>query len=416
MHKTTIDSIGSSVTRRNLAFLVFCILFVSINMRGPITGLSPLLELMRQDFTVSNTMAGFLTTIPLLAFALLSPFVAKLAGSYGMEKIIFFAMVILVAGGWMRPFGGISLLITGTFLTGLAIAVLNVILPGLIKREFPLRIGIMTSVYSICTNVFAAIASALSLPLAVNLGLGWQGSLLTWTVLAMASLLCWIPQLRHNKVAKLAARSHTSGHSVWRSPIAWKITFFMGLQSMIYYVSIAWLPDILQEQGMSRVQSGYMLSLMQFSMLPFNFIIPILAARLKTQRVLVFGTVVLYLIALFGIMMGSGHMGWIAFCLILLGIAGAAAFSLSMMFFNLRTRTPEQATEVSGMAQSVGYLLAACGPTLFGILHDATGTWTIPLTLLVAAAASLLYTGFGAGSRGYIYPEPTNDQNIRTID
>lgn len=410
--KRTLAIPGQSAPLRNPAFLLFCILFVSCTMRSPITGLSPLLDLIRVDFPISNTMAGFLTTIPLLAFALLSPFVAKLAGNYGMEKIIFFSMIVMMIGGWMRPFGGLGILVTGTFLTGLAIAVINVILPGLIKREFPHRIGLMTSIYSICSNVFAALASAISLPLALSAGLGWKGSLLTWTVLATGALLFWLTQLRHNKVARLAKRSHTSGHSVWKSPLAWKITFFMGMQSMIFYVSIAWLPDILQEQGLSRIQSGYMLSLMQFSMLPFNFIIPILAARLATQRLLVTGTVAMYLIGLLGIIFGSGHIGIIAVCLILIGIAGAAAFSLSMMFFNLRTQTPEQATEISGMAQSVGYLLAACGPTLFGILHDVSNSWTIPLLLLVAAAATLLYTGLGAGSKGYIYPTATKDTEI----
>ncbi|WP_322907350.1 MFS transporter [Paenibacillus campi] len=393
---------GTSAHLRNPAFLLFCILFVSFNMRSPITGLSPLLDLIRGDFPISNTMAGFLTTIPLLAFALLSPFVAKMAGSYGMEKIIFGSLIVLVIGGWLRPFGGLTMLILGTFLTGLAIAVVNVILPGLIKREFPHRIGLMTSIYSICTNVFAALASAVSLPLALNGGLGWKGSILTWTVLATVALLLWTTQLRHNRVARLAARAKHAGQSVWRSPLAWKITFFMGMQSLIFYVSIAWLPDILQQQGLTRLQAGYMLSLMQFSMLPFNFMVPILAARLATQRLLVLVTVVLYLIGLAGLIWGGGHMVFIAISLILIGIAGAASFSLSMMFFNLRTRTPEQATEVSGMAQSIGYLLAACGPTLFGILHDLSGSWTAPLFLLVIAALTLLYTGIGAASPGYI--------------
>lgn len=403
---------GMSTPLRNPAFLLFCILFVSFNMRSPITGLSPLLDLIRGDFPISNTMAGFLTTIPLLAFALLSPFVAKLAGSYGMEKIIFFSLIVLVIGGWLRPFGGLTLLILGTFLTGLAIAVVNVILPGLIKREFPHRIGIMTSIYSICTNVFAALASAVSLPLAMNGGLGWKGSILTWTVLGTAALLFWTTQLRHNRVARLAKRTQQAGESVWRSPLAWKITFFMGMQSLIFYVSIAWLPDILQQQGLTRLQAGYMLSLMQFSMLPFNFLVPILAARLATQRLLVLVTVALYLLGLAGLIFGGGHIVLVAICLILVGIAGAASFSLSMMFFNLRTRTPEQATEVSGMAQSIGYLLAACGPTLFGILHDVSNSWTIPLLLLVVAAASLLYTGLGAGSPGYIYPATSKDNEI----
>lgn len=404
MNRTSLHDAESGVSLRNPLFVLICILFTAINMRSPITAISPLLDLIRHDFAVSNTMAGFLTTIPLVAFAILSPFVAKLAGKYGMERIIIISLMVLTIGGWLRPFGGLTMLLLGTFLTGLAIAIVNVILPGMIKREFPFRVGIMTSIYSICMNVFAATASAVSLPLA-NTGLGWKGSILVWTVLAMVALILWIPQQRYNQPAKLMKHSVKATRSVWHSPLAWKITIFMGMQSMIFYVSIAWLPDILQEQGLTNIQSGYMLSLMQFSMLPFNFIIPILAAKLKTQRPLVLFTVLLYLISLLGIIFVDGYLWWTATCLILLGIAGASSFSLSMMFFSLRTHTANQAADLSGMSQSIGYLLAACGPTLFGILHDMTGNWTLPLSILVIATFIILYTGLMAGGKGFIHPE-----------
>ncbi|REK74254.1 MFS transporter [Paenibacillus paeoniae] len=382
-------------------WLIAGIVFIAMNMRAPLTSVGPLSELIRGDLQLTGTWAGMITTLPLLAFALLSPFVPRLGRRYGMERVLLVAILFLFIGTVLRSASGTAALFGGTAILGLAIAVCNVLLPGLIKRDFPDRLGVMTGVYSISMNLCGAIASGISVPLAVGAGLGWKGALGVWGILSFVALLVWLPQLRSRQAAIASVSSESERRvNVWRSPLAWQITLFMGIQSMLFYVLIAWLPDMLRLQGVSSDQSGWLLSMMQLAVLPFTFIVPVLAARMSNQRILVVFTSVFILAGTLGLLYGSSNllMAWI----ILLGMGIGFAFSLSMMFFGLRTRTSRQAAELSGMAQSVGYLLAATGPTLFGFLHDATQSWKAPLMILVAASVLLGIVGLGAAKNRYV--------------
>lgn len=378
-------------------FLIIGILLVAANLRAPITALSPLLSYVRVDLPLSNTMTGFLTTLPLLAFAGLSPFVSRLARRWGMEFIVFFAACLMVVGSLIRPFGGIPLLLFGTFLIGLAIAVGNVLLPSLIKKEFPFKMGLMTGMYSISMNVCAMLASGISVPIAVNSGFGWQGALVVWSVFAIIALLFWLPQLKYNQKSLPQAVAQKPRQSIWRSPLAWKITIFMGMQSTLFYVMVAWLPSILISQGMASTQAGFMLSLFQLGIIPFTFIVPIIASKMKSQRPIVIIMTVLLLVGTAGLIFGAGDVWLVGPSVFMMGVASGTAFSVCMMFFSLRTSTATEATDLSGMAQSVGYLLAAAGPTLFGALHDLTDSYTVPLAIIVVAALLLFIMGMGAG-------------------
>ncbi|ANS75678.1 hypothetical protein AWM70_14630 [Paenibacillus yonginensis] len=431
--------------KRSVALLLVGIILIAANLRTPLTSVSPLLDLIRLDIPISGTLAGFLTTLPLLAFAGLSPFVPKLARQFGIEHTLFAALIVLLAGSLIRQGGNEASLLLGTVVTGLGIAVGNVMLPALIKKEFPHRLGIMTGVYSISMNVFAAMASAVSVPIARSTSLAWRGTLLTITLIALVSILFWLPQLRHNakpgknKAAAVQVSAARTGNgdsarpvsssgtataapasakpalgaggsrnprSVWRSGLAWNITLYMGLQSLIFYVFVAWLPDMLLSQGLSHEQSGFMLSLLQIGLIPFTFIIPIIAARRSSQLGLMVGTGCFYFLGFAGILLSHGNMGILSLSVLLLGVAGGTSFSLAMMFFSLRARTAQEASEISGMAQSIGYLLAATGPFLFGAIHDAANSWNMPMLLLFAAAAVLILVGI-APSKGksYVFPE-----------
>ncbi|WP_405116770.1 MFS transporter [Paenibacillus sp. FSL K6-1217] len=379
--------------------LIIGIICVAAALRAPFTSVGPLLEMIRDDLGLSNTLAGAITTLPLLAFALLSPFAPQLARKLGLPNILMLAMLTLSLGILVRSASGTITFFAGTAMIGLSIAVCNVLLPGLIKGKFQHRIGLLTGVYTVSMNICAAAASGVSVPLATRAGLGWRGTLALWFVIAALATLCWIPQMKSlGQTGAGAVRA--SAVQVWRSPLAWQVTLFMGLQSLLYYVLISWFSVILGERGMTPGHAGWILSLMQLAQLPFTFFVPLWAGRMKNQRLLVVITFVLFIIGILGVWLGRTELMVIwAICI---GIGGGFAFGLAMMFFSLRTRTVQEASELSGMAQSAGYLLAAAGPALFGLLHDASGGWNAPLALLAAACVLLLLAGMGAGRDRYV--------------
>ncbi|WP_240422333.1 CynX/NimT family MFS transporter [Listeria costaricensis] len=379
--------------------LLICgILLIAANLRMPITSLSPLLPFIKQDAPVSSAFAGFLTTLPLLAFALVSPFVSGLSRRFGMRRILFFALIILSIGSFIRPFGGLPLLLMGTLLIGFAIAAGNVLVPSLIKQEFPFRLGLMTGLYSIVMNLSAAVSSGLSVPLAETLPRGWQGSLLTFACFSLVALLFWLPQIRQNRERPLDQKTHDKqAVNVWRSPLAWMITVLMGMQSLIFYVAVAWLPEIMQSRGLLPAESGWMLTILQIGIMPTTFIAPMIAARMKDQRLLVGLAAGFLALGTTGLLFANDQFWLDAVIVLILGIGSGLAFSLAMMFFNLRTRTAETAADLSGMAQSIGYLLAAIGPTLFGVLHDISGHWNGAIVLFYVATLLILFCGLKAG-------------------
>src|SRR5699024_9630228 len=200
-------------------------------------------------------------------------------------------------------------------------------------------------------------------------------------------------QIKKNNTSEKIEDAATQSKSICKPPLAWKVTVFMGLQSLIFYTMMTWLPEILQSRGYETGPAGWMLSVMQFALIPFTFIIPIIADKMKNQKVLALFTAGFYIIGIGGFLLTNVFsVLWI----ILIGIATGSAFSLSMMFFTLRTKDETQAAELSGMAQSLGYTLAAFGPVLFGYLHDLTGGWNIPLAMLVIIAICIGISGFGA--------------------
>ncbi len=390
---------------KRMWLLIIGIIFIAANLRAPLTSIGPLITSIRDSLGLSNTVAGTITTVPLLAFALLSPFVPKLSKRFGMELVLLTSLLVLTVGIILRSLAGVGALFAGTILLGLSIAVCNVLLPSLIKQNFPQKIGVMTGVYTVSMNLCGAIASGVSIPISSSLGLGWKGALGCWGILSFLTILIWTQQFNNRRKAGQTENNehHTRSINLWRSRIAWKVTLFMGLQSFIYYTLITWLPEILQQQGLNSNSAGWLLSLMQFVILPFTFIVPILAGRMKNQRLLVIITSVLFTAGISGILNGSTILSLLG--VILVGIGGGFAFSLAMMFFSLRTQSSQQAAELSGMAQSVGYLLAAVGPTMFGLLHDVTSSWTIPLLMLIVASILILIFGMDAGKNEYVSVE-----------
>ena len=391
--------------------LIIGILFIAANLRAPLTSVGPLVSLIRDNLHISNTLAGTITSLPLFAFALFSPLIPGMARKFGTEVCFFGSVIILTLGILLRSYAGSFSLFLGTAIIGLAISASNVLMPSLIKKEFPNQVGVMTGLYSVSMSIFAALASGISIPLAVNSGLGWAGALKIWAVLSFISIIIWIPQLRKNSkmaVDNMAADTLEEVNktnnideptmkevSIWKSSLAWQVTIYMGLQSMILSCIVTWLPSILIQQGMTSSQAGWMLSIMQLALIPTIFFCSILAGHTSSQHSLVMVGSLCIIIGFLGLLLVHGFKSTILW-IILLGIGGGFTFSLSMMFFNLRTNNANEAARLSGMAQSIGYLLAAFGPMFFGYLHDATNNWTMPLITLIGVSSVCLLSGLGA--------------------
>jgi len=309
-------------------------------------------------------------------------------------------LLLLAAGMILRSLSGLTLLFAGTILIGCAIAVSNVLLPGFIKTKFPRGVGIMTGIYSVFMNLFGALSSGISVPLSEWHGFGWRGALVFWVLLTVTAMIIWIPQLIKSNKPHPIKDAALEGKSIWKSPLAWKVTIFMGAQSLIFYTMMTWLPELLQLRGYTDNAAGWMLSLMQFALIPVTFFIPVIADKMKNQQPLAIGTAAFYFVGIAGLLFSNAFLTvvWI----IMIGIASGSAFSLSMMFFTLRTESSGEAAELSGMAQSFGYLLASIGPVLFGALHDFTHSWTLPIIMLLINTLLFLYVGIGAAKPGKV--------------
>ncbi|MED3764450.1 MFS transporter [Ureibacillus sp. FSL K6-8385] len=380
-------------------FLFFlAIIFFATTVRTPITGVGTIISYIRDDLGISNTLAGFLTTIPLLAFAIVSPFAPKIARRLGMEHTLFYSLVLLTIGIFIRSAGNISLLIIGTILIGVAISFGNVLFPSFFKAKYPSRVGLLTGIYTVSMNISAAASLAFSQPVAELSG--WQGALGCTVILVIVTMVAWIPILRSEKVSQNQSGNGQKAVKVWKSPLAWAIAMAMGTQSLLFYCSTAWIPEILVSQGLRSDQAGWMASVFQLSQMPMTFFIPLLAEKLSSQRPIVYFFTLCYLIGFGGLLFQwtGGTLIW----MILLGLAAGASFGLVLMFFTLRTRTAYEASEISGFAQSFGYLIAAIGPVLFGFIQEATGSWALPNILFIAASLILFIFSFISSKNRYI--------------
>lgn len=419
-------SLSSYSKRTAPIMLIIGIACIAANLRAPLTSVGPLVNLIRDNLHISNTLAGMITTLPLFAFALFSPVAPGLARRFGAKLVLLWSVALLTVGILLRSWSGSFGLFLGTAILGLSISIGNVLIPSLIKKEFPERVGVMTGVYSVSMNIFAAMASGISIPLAAGLGLGWTGALRIWAILSFISIILWIPQMKrknrkipamgeiidvgiktnmpkiHREIDEITIAEESTNRKVnlWKSPLAWQVTLYMGLQSMVFYCMVAWLPDILIKHGMNLGQAGWMLSLMQLALIPITFLGSVLAGRKANQRSLVVIGSMCILTGLLGLLFGASELAFL--WVIILGVGGGFTFSLSMMFFSLRTENADEAARLSGMAQSIGYLLAAFGPMLFGYLHDATNNWTVPLIILIGVAGICLYAGLGASRNLYV--------------
>lgn len=374
--------------------LMLAVVLLAANLRAPIIALGPVVYFVQQDLAISASLMGLVSTLPVLCFAAFSPLAPLLARRLGVEETLIMALLVLLVGVLLRSvWHSAAGLLLGTVLLSMAIAMGNVLLPSVVKLNFPLRVGLMTGVFSAVMSLTAGLASGVAVPLAQSGG--WPLALGIWAVVALLALAVWLavrlwrghrplPDVPSGEANRVPVR-------VWRSRLGWSISLFMGLQSLMYYTMASWLPAILISKGISPTDAGWYGSILQWVGLPAVFAVSMLAEKMTNQQSLALVVAMCNVLGVLGIWLMPGTWAWLSVALV--GVGAAGVFSLSLMFFHLRTDNTTEAARLSAMAQSVGYLVAAAGPLGAGVLFDLTRSWHVALGLLVLLM--LLKCGFG---------------------
>ena len=374
--------------------LVLAVVLMAANLRAPIIALGPVVYFVQQDLGISASLMGLVTSLPVLCFALFSPLAPPLARRFGVDEVLIGALLLLLVGLGLRSLWlSAAGLLLGTVLLSMAIAMGNVLLPGVVKLNFPLRVGLMTGLFSAVMSLSAGLASGVAVPLAQRQG--WPLALGVWAWVALPTLAVWLA-VRFYRGRQTLRIPHSATAApvpvrVWRSRLAWSISLFMGLQSLMYYTLASWLPAILISKGITPTDAGWYGSILQWVGLPAVFAVTMLAEKMANQQPLALTMALVNFIGVLGIWWLPG--GWMWLCVALVGVGAAGVFSLSLMFFNLRTDNAIEAARLSAMAQSVGYLVAVAGPLGAGVLFDLTHSWHAPLAVL--SLLLLLKCGFG---------------------
>ena len=386
---TTIEHKRTTATVATLVLVVL----VALALRPPVTAVAPLLDRIQQDLGLSTTFGGVLTTLPVICLGVFAFLAPKLRQRFGDEKVVVGCLVVLLVGNALRAAGSAWALLGGTVVVGAGIAVANVALPGLIKRDFPDQVPMVTAVYTMCLTLGGAMAASVVVPLGAALGSSWQLPLGALAVPVLVALLISAFALRHASGARAEA---IRPGGLWRDPLAWQVTLFMGLQSLLAYVVFGWLPTIAQSRGMSPGLAGLLLGIQATIQAAGSMTVPLLCRRLRDQRLIAGGVAVLVAVGFTGIVLGPAPAGvWMA--TVVLGLAQGASFGLALTLFGLRSPDSDTTAALSGMAQGAGYLIAATGPLAVGLLHDLSGGWFVPLILILGVCAAQLVAGVLAG-------------------
>ncbi|GAA2604926.1 CynX/NimT family MFS transporter [Paractinoplanes durhamensis] len=384
----TIDS------RRSRIAAVVALLLAALNLRLAVTSIGPVLSEIRDGLGMSSTTAGLLTSVPVICFATVGLAAPRLARRFGAARVIIVGLSVLAAGLALRPYApGVALFLLLSLVSLGGIAVVNVLLPVIVKEKFPTQVGTMTGLYSVALNLGATLAAAATVPLTHAFGGSWRLGLACWAILATVALPAWLPLTREpfsqGPVTKADDLVRVSRH-----PVAWALAVYFGMQSTSAYVIIGWLPQIYRDAGLSADEAGLLFATTSFLGVPLGLALSALAGRLRSQ------SVIAATLALFGI---AGYAGlwwdpaaapWL--WVILLGIVNTA-FPLVLTMIGLRGSSPATVVKLSAFAQSVGYLLAIPGPILIGLLHDHTGGWRVPLAFMIALMVPQLIAGVYAG-------------------
>jgi CP family cyanate transporter-like MFS transporter len=379
------------------------ILVLAFNLRAAITSLPPLFPELSSSLHLSSAAIAALAATPVLCFAAFSGVAAPLSRRYGEERVLLAALVLLGVGLLGRAALPGWLLFPGTVVAAAAIALMNVLLPSLVKRRDPARAGLLIGVYLLSLAAGAVLGSLLAVPIFQASGGSVPLALGIWALPVVAAVLAWLPQWRFRTVpAEALPPGQQRLLKVSRHALAWQVMGFMGLQSLIYYATLSWLPTLFRDRGADAVNAGTLLALMNLGNGVTALLMPVLAHRTRDQRWLVALMVTLAMIGLAGA--AFAPLGGAAAWVLLLGLGQGAGLGLAIYFTLARAPNPVASASLSAFAQGAGYLVAAAGPLAVGFLHAATGGWTIPVIALLAVLAGELAIGWQAG-RAMTLPE-----------
>ncbi len=379
--------------------LTVAVVLTALNLRPAITSVGPLLPEMRGALGASDTWAGVLTTLPGLCFAAAGLAAPWLSRRIGLGRTVSAALLILVAGLLIRVCDGPLVVLGGTLVATAGIALINVLIPVIIRGSFPAQVGLMTGIYTAALQGGGALGSAVTPVLDNALG-GWRSALGAWSALALLALAAWVVGARgFDRPDTTAPAATTKGRSLLRSKLAWTVTLFFGTQSFLAYVVMGWLPEVLIENGTTETRAGLLLGLISLIAVPISLIVSPLAARRDSQSGWIVGLGVLGMAGMLGLLIApaAAPLLWS----VLVGL-GMSVFSLALTVIALRARDAQDTASLSGMAQGFGYLLAGVGPFTFGLLHQVSGGWTVPWLMMLTVYVVQTAAGALAGRNRYV--------------
>ena len=379
--------------------LAIAVVLTALNLRPAVTSVAPLLGEMRADLGVSATWAGLLTTLPALCFAAAGLAAPRLSARIGLGRTISLAMVMLATGLALRVIDGPHVVIAATFVACAGIALINVLIPVVIKGSFPARVGLMTGIYTAALQGGGALGSAVTPGIEEPLG-GWRYALAAWAVVAVLALAVWIPaSLRHRGTWAANTVPADQRRSLLRNRLAWTVTLFFGCQAFMAYIVMGWLPQVFIDNGIDQMQAGLLVGLTSLVGVPVALVISPLAARSPNQSGWIVGLGVIGFVGALGVMLAPAAQP--VLWSMLIGV-GMGAFSVGLAVIALRARTAGDTAQLSGMAQGFGYLIAGTGPFLFGMLHDVSHGWTVPWLMFLAVYVVQIVAGALAGRARYV--------------
>jgi CP family cyanate transporter-like MFS transporter len=395
---------------RNGVLLVAGVFAIAFNLRAAITSLPPLFPELSARLHLSSAAVSALAALPVLAFGVFSGVAAPLSRRFGEERVLGGAVGLLAAGLILRGAAPGAALFPGTALAAAAIALLNVLLPSLVKRRAPERAGLLIGLYLLCLNAGSILAALIAIPVYNASGGSVPLSLSVWALPALAAGVAWLPQLKYRTVPGTpSVRPQESPEpqqphersvrpaaplKVSRYALTWQVTAYMGLQSLTYYAELSWLPTMLRDRGVSAGAAGTLLALTGVGGAVGSLLIPVLAHRARNQRALIAGTVATSAAGLAGAWFAplGGEVAWV----LVLGLGQGASLGLAIFFTMARAPDPRAVASLSGFAQSVGYLIATTGPLAVGFLHSALGGWTVPVVVLLVITGLQFVAGWPA--------------------